>query len=42
MTIKTLEIKNYRCFPTAKMSFHPQFNLIVGINGMGKTALLEA
>ncbi|MDE6692119.1 MAG: AAA family ATPase, partial [Muribaculaceae bacterium] len=42
MNIKTLRIKNYRCFENAEMNFHQQFNLIVGINGTGKTAILEA
>ena len=42
MNVKTLDIKNFRCFAEAHMCFHPQFNLIVGINGMGKTAILEA
>lgn len=42
MNIKTLDIANFRCFTKAEMSFHPNFNLIVGINGMGKTAVLEA
>lgn len=42
MNVKSLDIKNFRCFEEARMCFHPQFNLIVGINGMGKTAILEA
>lgn len=42
MNVKSLDIKNFRCFAKAYMDFHPQFNLIVGINGMGKTAILEA
>ena len=42
MNIKELVISNFRCFTKAEMSFHPSFNLIVGINGMGKTAILEA
>jgi predicted ATP-binding protein involved in virulence len=42
MNIKTLNIQNFRCFPNAEMNFHPQFNLIVGVNGTGKTAILEA
>lgn len=42
MNIKSLDIKNFRCFANAYMCFHPQFNLIVGINGTGKTAILEA
>lgn len=42
MNVKFLGINNFRCFAEAQMLFHPQFNLIVGINGMGKTAILEA
>lgn len=42
MNIKKLTISNFRCFTEAEMSFNPNFNLIVGINGMGKTAILEA
>lgn len=42
MNVKSLYIKNFRCFSNVSMGFHPQFNLIVGINGTGKTAILEA
>ncbi|MDE6669899.1 MAG: AAA family ATPase, partial [Muribaculaceae bacterium] len=42
MNVKSLDIKNFRCFAKAYMGFHPQFNLIVGINGTGKTTILEA
>lgn len=42
MNVRSLGIKNFRCFDNAYMYFHPQFNLIVGINGTGKTAILEA
>jgi predicted ATP-binding protein involved in virulence len=42
MRIDHLTIKNFRCFEHSEFSFHPQFNLIVGVNGSGKTALLDA
>lgn len=42
MNITELNITNFRCFTNAEMKFHPRFNLIVGINGTGKTAILEA
>lgn len=42
MQINYLELKNFRGFSEREFYFHPQFNLIVGENGSGKTALLEA
>lgn len=42
MQINHLQLKNFRIFFEREFNFHPQFNLIVGENGSGKTALLEA
>ncbi|EDM34434.1 ATP binding protein [Pedobacter sp. BAL39] len=42
MRINTLELTNVRGFTHAKLEFQPGFNLIVGINGVGKTTVLEA
>ncbi|TQI77688.1 putative ATP-binding protein involved in virulence [Serratia fonticola] len=42
MKINQISLVNYRCFERKVFSFHPEFNLIVGVNGTGKTALLEA
>src|SRR5690606_4501670 len=42
MRINTLELTNLRGFTHAKLEFQPGFNLIVGINGVGKTTVLEA
>ncbi|HRB70817.1 MAG TPA: AAA family ATPase [Flavobacterium sp.] len=42
MRIDTLELTNVRGFTHAKLEFQPGFNLIVGINGVGKTTVLEA
>ncbi|MBL0047034.1 MAG: AAA family ATPase [Bacteroidetes bacterium] len=42
MKINTLELTNVRGFTHAKLEFQPGFNLIVGINGVGKTTILEA
>lgn len=39
--LKTLEIKNFTCFPEAKLDFSPGLNVIVGENGTGKTHLLK-
>lgn len=41
MRFNTLELTNVRGFTHAKLEFQPGFNLIVGINGVGKTTVLE-
>jgi predicted ATPase len=40
--IKTLEIKNFRCFKDLYIRELKRFNVVVGESGSGKTALLEA
>ena len=42
MKINRIDLKNYRCFEEISLELHPKFNLIVGVNGTGKTAILEA
>ncbi len=42
MRIDSLKISNFKGFKELECSFHPEFNLIVGENGTGKTALLDA
>ncbi len=41
MMLKRLLMKNYRCFETIEVDFHDRLTVIVGINGSGKTAVLE-
>lgn len=42
MQLRSLELKNFRCFAHQKMSFESDLTLIEGDNGSGKTSLLEA
>ncbi|UQB42266.1 AAA family ATPase [Thiomicrospira microaerophila] len=42
MRIDTLTIKNFKLFSEKEFNFHPEFNLIIGVNGTGKTSLLNA
>lgn len=42
MRIDHLTIENFRGFARREFSFHPEVNLIVGVNGTGKTSLLDA
>ncbi len=42
MRIDTLKIQNYKCFAKEVFALNPQFTLVIGENGKGKTALLEA
>lgn len=42
MRIDQLHVRNFRCFEDATFTFSPQFNLLVGVNGSGKTSLLKA
>ena len=42
MKLTKLHIENFKGFETLDVDFHPNFNIVVGINGTGKSTLLEA
>ncbi|MBR7784033.1 AAA family ATPase [Undibacterium luofuense] len=42
MRLEKLCLKNFRGYADSDFTLHPQFNLIVGENGAGKTSFLEA
>ncbi|TYC14803.1 AAA family ATPase [Bizionia gelidisalsuginis] len=42
MKISELKLQNFRGYKEFVVNFNPKFNLIIGENGSGKTALLEA
>jgi predicted ATP-binding protein involved in virulence len=42
MRIESVDLTNYRCHRQLQVEFSPGFNVIVGINGIGKTSLLKA
>ncbi|MEO5348050.1 MAG: AAA family ATPase [Magnetococcus sp. YQC-3] len=42
MKLAQIDIKNFRCFQSLSIPFHPDVNVLVGANGAGKTAVLDA
>ena len=42
MRITSLKLANIRAIETAEFRFQPGFNLIVGVNGVGKSTILDA
>lgn len=42
MIVTALKLTNVRAIETAEFTFRPGFNLIVGVNGVGKTTVLQA
>ncbi len=42
MIVTSLKLANLRAIEAAEFRFQPGFNLIVGVNGVGKTTVLEA
>jgi predicted ATP-binding protein involved in virulence len=42
MRVTSLKLANLRAIETAEFRFQPGFNLIVGVNGVGKTSMLDA
>jgi predicted ATP-binding protein involved in virulence len=42
MLIKTLHLRDFRCFADFVMDFHENLTVLVAPNGQGKTAILEA
>ena len=39
--IDSMTLKNFRCFEERTIEFAPQFNVVIGENGSGKTAVLD-
>lgn len=42
MKIKKIELQNFRCFKEYELAFSERFTLLIGDNGSGKTAVLDA
>lgn len=42
MTLDSIEILNFKNIPAAKLEFSPGVNCLLGLNGMGKSNLLDA
>lgn len=42
MKVKSLKIKNFRCFEELKIDFNEDYTVLVGVNGAGKSSILEA
>lgn len=42
MHVKALTVANLRAIESAEFTFQPGFNLIVGVNGVGKSSVLDA
>ncbi len=41
LNLEHIEVDNFRLFKSFNCLFHPRFNLIVGVNGSGKSSLLN-
>jgi len=42
MKLSKVEITNFRCYESIALELRPDVNLIVGVNGAGKTTILDA
>src|ERR1700683_3428382 len=42
MRVTRLKVANLRAIEAVEFKFRPGFNLIVGVNGVGKTSVLDA
>ena len=42
MKLDSIQIKNFKCFESFKISFTPKTTIIIGRNGAGKSTLLSA
>ena len=40
MKIKEIKIRNFRCYENVKIKLNPEYTVLIGINGAGKTTIL--
>ena len=41
MKLESIHLRNFRAFEELKLDFHPKLNVIAGVNGAGKTTILD-
>ena len=42
MHLKSITLKNFRCFDELRLELHPRLTVLVADNGGGKTSVLDA
>lgn len=42
MRLENIYLRNFKVFEESEFTLHPEFNLVVGVNGTGKSSLLDA
>lgn len=42
MKLDKIRLNNFKCYVNTEICFHPKMNVFVGINGTGKSSILEA
>lgn len=42
LNLRSLKLRDYRCFEAIDIDFHPQLTVLVASNGAGKTSILDA
>ena len=42
MKLRELQLKNFRCFENLTVNFTTDYTVLIGINGSGKSAILDA
>ncbi len=42
MKLKSIRVENYKKFKEIELTLHPRLNLLIGVNGSGKSTILDA
>ncbi len=42
MRLNRIRLSNFKCYIDTEINFHPKMNVFVGVNGTGKSSILEA
>lgn len=42
MYLKEIHLENFKCFEKATVNFNKELSVIIGVNGSGKTSILDS